>query len=252
MKVVILAGGFGSRLSEETIIKPKPMVKINKKPFLWYIMKYYSYYGQNNFIICAGYKWLFIKKYFQNKSIKIETLIFKKEKIQKYWTKEGWSVIVVNTGLNTMTGGRIKKISFLLNNDEKFLLTYGDGITNANLKKIIKFHKSHKKLATVLAVQPPARFGSLKIQNNFVKKFTEKLKGSDGWINGGFFVLSKKVIKFIKSDKTVWEKEPLKKISKLKELKAYKHSSLWMAMDTLRDKKNIETTLKKKKWHIFR
>ena len=177
MKVVILAGGFGSRLSEETSTRPKPMVKINKKPFLWYIMKYYSYFGQKNFIICGGYKWLFIKRYFQKKSARIETIIFKKKKIQKFFfKKEGWSVIVVNTGLHTMTGGRIKKISFLLDNDENFLLTYGDGITNANLKKIIKFHKSHKRLATVLAVQPPARFGSLEIQNNFVKKFSEKWK----------------------------------------------------------------------------
>jgi glucose-1-phosphate cytidylyltransferase len=252
MKVVILAGGFGSRLSEETTTTPKPMVKINRRPFLWYIMKYYSYFGQKNFIICAGYKWLFIKKYFQKKSIKVETIIFNKKKIQKYFCKEGWSVIVVNTGLNTMTGGRIKKISFLLNHDENFLLTYGDGITNANLKKIIRFHKSHKKLATVLAVQPPARFGSLEIQNNFVKKFSEKLKGSDGWINGGFFVLSKEVIKFIKGDKTVWEQEPAKKISKLKELKAYKHLGLWMSMDTLRDKKNIESAMKEKKWIMFK
>jgi glucose-1-phosphate cytidylyltransferase len=251
MKVVILAGGFGSRLSEETSIRPKPMVKINKKPFLWYIMKYYSYFGKKNFIICAGYKWLFIKRYFQNKSTKIETIIFKRQKIQKFFCKEGWSVIVINTGLHTMTGGRIKKIGFLLDNDEDFLLTYGDGITNANLKKIIKFHKSHKRLATVLAVQPPARFGSLEIENNFVKKFSEKLKGSDGWINGGFFILSRKIIRFIKGDKTVWEKEPLKKISRLKELKAYKHRDLWMAMDTLRDKRNIESTLKEKKWKMF-
>lgn len=245
MKVIILAGGLGSRLSEETTKKPKPMVKINKKPFLWYIMKYYSYYGQKDFIICAGYKWLHIKKYFKSKSIKIETVIFKKKLIKKYWTKDGWSVIVVNTGLNTMTGGRIKKLKKYLNN-ERFMLTYGDGLSNVNLSKLLKLHIASKKIATVTAVHPPARFGEIVIKSNRVAEFNEKIQSKQNWINGGFFVFEPEFLNYIKSDQTSLEAEPLTKISKEGLLGAYKHEKFWQCMDTMKDKKYLEELWKKK------
>jgi glucose-1-phosphate cytidylyltransferase len=222
MKLVIFAGGLGSRLSEETKLRPKPMVQIGNKPILWHIMKIYSFYKIKDFIICGGYKYEQILNYFK--------------KNHKNVLKEGWNVKVINTGLKTMTGGRLKKVSKLLNDKEDFCLTYGDGLCNVNISRLIKFHKKHKKMATVLAVNPPARFGSLLLKKNIVKKFEEKILISNDWINGGFFVLSKKVIKFIRGDKTVWENEPLKNIAKKKQLVAFKHRSFWSPMDTLREK----------------
>ena len=193
MKLVIFAGGLGSRLSEETRLIPKPLVKIGNKPIIWHIMKIYSHYNVKDFIVCGGYKYKQISNYFK--------------KNQKYVLKEGWKIKVINTGLRTMTGGRLKRVTNLITNEENFCLTYGDGLSNVNISKLIKYHKRHKKLATVLAVNPPARFGSLKLRKNLVKKFEEKPLISKDWINGGFFVLSKKVIKFIKNDKTIWENE---------------------------------------------
>jgi glucose-1-phosphate cytidylyltransferase len=226
MKLVIFAGGIGSRLSEETRSKPKPMVLIGGKPIIWHIMKFYSHYDVKDFIICGGYKYKNFINYFKNNNKECKNL--------------GWKINIVNTGLKTMTGGRLKRISRMLDNNQDFCLTYGDGLCNANISKLIKFHKKHKKLATVLAVTPPARFGSLLIKKNIVKKFDEKPINLNNWINGGFFVLSKKVIKFIKNDKTVWEQEPLEMIAKKKQLVAFKHKNFWGAMDTLREKYFLE------------
>jgi len=239
MKLVIFAGGLGSRLSEETRLIPKPLVVIGNKPIIWHIMKIYSHYNIKDFIICGGYKYKQISNYFK--------------KNQKYILKEGWKIKVINTGLKTMTGGRLKRVANLITNEENFCLTYGDGLSNVNISKLIKYHKRHKKLATVLAVNPPARFGSLLLRKNLVKKFYEKPIISKDWINGGFFVLSKKVIKFIKNDKTIWENEPLKTISRKKQLVAYKHKDFWSPMDTLREKIILSRMWKKNKapWKIW-
>jgi glucose-1-phosphate cytidylyltransferase len=256
MKVVILAGGYGSRLSEETTLRPKPMVKIGDKPILWHIMKYYTCYGLNDFIICGGYKVSFINDYFKKNSSKIITFNIKKKRFKKYFCKKNkWQVLVVDTGLNTMTGGRLKRVKEILDNDEdkNFCLTYGDGLSDVNLKKLINFHKKNKKKATVVAVQPPARYGSLKIKKEKVIKFSEKTQNTNSWINGGFFVLRKEVIKLIKNDLSVWERRPLEYLAKKNELIAFKHKKFWMAMDTLREKKLISKIYKKgnapwKKW----
>ena len=239
MILVIFAGGLGSRLSEETKFRPKPLVEIGSQPIIWHIMKIYSFYNIKKFIICGGYRHQQLSNYFK--------------KIKKEVAKEGWEIKVINTGLRTMTGGRLKRIGNLLSDNEDFCLTYGDGLSNVNISKLIKFHKKHKKLATVLAVTPPARFGSLVLNKNIVKKFEEKILNSNNWINGGFFVLSKKVLKFIRDDKTIWEQEPLKKIAKNKQLVAYKHKSFWSPMDTLREKIVLSKMWKKNKapWKIW-
>ena len=240
MKLVIFAGGLGSRLSEETKLKPKPLVEIGNKPIIWHIMKIYSHYKIKKFIICGGYKYKNFVSYF--KSIKKKT------------DKLGWSVIVLNTGLQTMTGGRLKRIDNFLKKNEDFCLTYGDGLSNVNIEKLIKFHRKNKKLATVLAVNPPARFGSLLIKENIVQKFDEKPIQSENWINGGFFVLNQKVMKFIKNDRTIWEREPLQNIAKKKELVAFKHKNFWAAMDTLREKNLLNDLWKRGKapWKIWK
>ena len=240
MKLVIFAGGYGSRLSEETKLRPKPLVQIGNKPIIWHIMKIYSHYGIKEFIICGGYKYQSFLKYFN--SIKNKT------------DKIGWNIKVVDTGLKTMTGGRLKRVSYLIKENEDFCLTYGDGLSNINIKKLILFHKRKKKLATVLAVNPPARFGSILIKNGTVKKFNEKPIQSESWINGGFFVLNKKVIKFIINDKTIWEREPLQNIAKKNQLIAYKHKSYWAAMDTLREKNILNNLWKSGEapWKIWK
>jgi glucose-1-phosphate cytidylyltransferase len=240
MKLVIFAGGIGSRLSEETTSKPKPMVLVGDKPIIWHIMKFYSYYNIKEFIICGGYKYNNFINYFNKTSKETKAL--------------GWKINVVNTGLKTMTGGRLKRIGYLLDDNQDFCLTYGDGLCNVNISKLIRFHKKHKKIATVLAVTPPSRFGSLLIKKNIVEKFDEKPINLNNWINGGFFVLSKKVIKFLKNDKTVWEKEPLETIAKRKQLVAFKHKDFWAAMDTLREKYFLEKLWKKKQapWKIWK
>ena len=240
MKAIILAGGYGTRLSEETDLKPKPLVKIGGKPILWHIMKIYSNYGVNEFIICCGYKGHLIREYFANYSLYQSDVTFQTEenKVQKIEKKnESWKVTLVDTGEDTMTGGRLKRVKDYVKDDEAFCLTYGDGLSNINISKLIKFHKQHGKLATLTAVRPPARFGALKLgPNNVVKDFQEKPDGDGSWINGGFFVLNPKVIDLIESDKSIWEKEPLSNLAKNNDLHAYKHDGFWQPMDTLREK----------------
>jgi glucose-1-phosphate cytidylyltransferase len=230
MKVVILAGGYGTRISEYTKIIPKPMVRLNGKPILYYIMKHYSNYGFKDFYIALGYKGKIIKDYFK-----------KNEK------ELGWNINLIDTGLNTMTGGRIKKLKKYLGNED-FMLTYGDGLSNVNLKKLLNFHKKNKKaLVTMTAVRPPARFGSIKINGNRIKMFREKSKLDEGWINGGFFVMNPKIINYINKSSTYLEKSPLEKLAEKKQLFAYKHDSFWQCMDTKRDKDNLENLFKKNK-----
>ena len=225
MKVVILAGGLGTRLSELTKTIPKPMVKINGKPIIVRIMEHYAKYGFKEFYIAAGYKKNVIKKFFKNKF-------------------HNWKINIIDTGQKTMTGGRLKRLKKYLEK-ETFMMTYGDGLSNINISKLVKFHKKNKNLVTLSAVRPPARFGAIKIKGNLVNYFKEKSKLDEGWINGGFFVMEPKFLDFIKNDKTYLEREPLEKVAKKKQLSAYKHSNFWQCMDTLRDKENIEKALKK-------
>ena len=254
MKVVILAGGLGSRISEESIIRPKPLVEIGGKPIIWHIMKLYSHYGLSDFVICCGYKGYLIKEYFTNYSLHTTDITVdvrsNQVKVHKK-TTEPWKVTLVDTGENTFTGDRLRIIKDYV--DEDFCLTYGDGLTSVDLKKTIKFHKKHKKLATVLAVKPSGRFGSMKINNNLVKSFIEKPMGDGGWINGGFFILNKKIFNYLSKKNCIWEQEPLRKISKLGQLKAYKYDGFWYAMDTLRDKIYLENLWQSKKapWKIW-
>ena len=224
MKVVILAGGLGTRLSEYTRTIPKPMVKINAKPMIVYIMEQYAKYGYKNFYIALGYKGHIIKNYFKNKY-------------------PHWKINTINTGNNTMTGGRLKRLQRYLKN-ETFMMTYGDGLSNINIKKLVNFHKKNKKMITLTAVRPPARFGALKIQNNKVKYFKEKSKLDEGWINGGFFVIEPSFFKYIKGDKTFLEREPLEKACRKKKLLAFKHRGFWQCVDTKRDKERLEEILK--------
>ncbi|MEM0134259.1 MAG: glucose-1-phosphate cytidylyltransferase [Thermoplasmatales archaeon] len=239
MKVVILAGGFGTRISEETTIKPKPMVEIGGKPILWHIMKIYSYYGFNDFVICLGYKGYVIKEYFLNyyfhqSDIEIDIGSNTNRVINS--EVEPWKVTLVETGVDTMTGGRLKRIKNLVNN-EAFFATYGDGVSDINISELLKFHNENQKLATITAVQPPGRFGALGIsEKGEVTHFLEKPLGDGSWINGGFFVLEPEVLDFIDSDKTVFEKEPLENLSKSGQLVAYRHKGFWQPMDTLREK----------------
>ncbi len=244
MKAVILAGGLGTRISEETASKPKPMIEIGGQPIISHIMQLYSDHGINDFIICGGYKVEMIMDYFLNynifhKSIQINLNNDNTSTIERH--KKNWKITIVDTGLNTMTGGRLKRIKNYLKDDESFCMTYGDGLSNINISESIKFHYNHGGLATLAAVYPPARFGSLDILKNLqVKSFKEKPKGDGSRINGGFFVLSKKVIDYIKGDSTIWEREPLEKLSSNKELYAYKHNGFWQPMDTLKDKRELE------------
>ena len=229
MKVIILAGGFGTRLSEYTKTIPKPMVSINGKPILLRIMNHFYKHGYKNFYIALGYKGEVIKNYFKKKS------------------KKNWKINLIETGKNTMTGGRLKRLSKYLN-DETFLMTYGDGLSDINISKLVKFHKKNKKMVTLTAVRPPARFGYLKLKKDSVKYFKEKSKVNEGWINGGFFVMESKFLNLIKGDKTYLEREPLEKLVKKKQLSAFKHTQFWQCMDTLRDKKNLDILLKEKKY----
>jgi glucose-1-phosphate cytidylyltransferase len=249
MKAVILAGGLGTRISEESDKKPKPMINIGGKPILWHIMKIYSSYGINDFIICCGYKGYFIKEYFANYFLHESDVTFDINNNQvTYHEKraENWKVTLIDTGLYTNTGGRLKRIRKYLGETD-FCMTYGDGVSNININELISFHKKHKKLATLTAVRPPGRFGALKIdkQNNVIK-FEEKPEGDGGYISGGFFVLSPKVIEYIDSDEIAWEREPLERLSKLKQLKSYAHDDFWQPMDTLREKNYLESLVNKK------
>lgn len=242
MKAVILAGGLGTRISEETNIRPKPMVEIGGKPILWHILKIYSHYQINEFIICCGYKGYVIKEYFANYFLHNCDVTFDMEdnsmKIHSKNT-EPWKITLVDTGENTMTGGRLKRVKEFLGNDT-FCFTYGDGVANIDIKKLIKFHFEHNTKATLTAVQPPGRFGSLEFERGRVLSFKEKPKGDGNLINGGFFVLEPSVIDLIDGDKCIWEDKPLKKLAEEKELSAFFHNNFWQPMDTLRDKNYLQ------------
>lgn len=240
MKAVILAGGFGTRLSEETSLKPKPMIEIGGKPILWHILKLYSFYGINDFLICCGYKGYLIKEYFANYFLHQSDATFaisNNSMKVNHNRAEPWTVTVVDTGENTMTGGRLKRVKDYLENDESFCFTYGDGLSDVNISELIKFHNRHGKLATLTATRPPGRYGVLKFgDNDVVSSFQEKPDGDGSWINGGFFVLSPKVIDLIKNDETSWEEQPLSNLAKNNQLYAFKHDGFWQPMDTLREK----------------
>ena len=243
MKAVILAGGLGTRISEETTLKPKPMVEIGGKPILWHIMKTYSGYGINEFIICCGYKGFVIKEYFANYFLHTSDITFdiKNNNMEVHQQfSEPWEVTLVDTGESSMTGGRLKRITDYVKDEEIFCFTYGDGLSNININELIKFHRSNGKLATMSAVKPAGRFGAIEINNNIVTKFEEKPKGDGKYINGGFFVLSPKVIDYIKDDNCTWESEPLMNLAKDRELCAYKHDEFWQPMDTVRDRNYLE------------
>ena len=244
MKAVILAGGLGTRISEETAARPKPMVEIGGKPILWHIMKIYSWHGINDFVVCCGYKGYVIKEYFANYFLHMSDVTFdiqhnRMEVHQQY--AEPWKVTLIDTGEETMTGGRLKRVRQYVENDPVFCFTYGDGVSDVNITKLIEFHLQHGKQATLTAAYPPGRFGALDIRaDNRVLSFKEKPKGDGGMINGGFFVLSPKVIDLIEGDATTWEREPLEQLAKTGEILAYQHDGFWQPMDTLRDKNHLE------------
>ena len=243
MKAVILAGGFGTRLGEETDVIPKPMIDIGGKPVLWHILKLYSKFGINDFIICCGHKAYVIKEYFANYFLHMSDVTFDmKENRMKVHSKraEPWEITLVDTGENSMTGGRIKKVSNYLKEEEVFFLTYGDGLSDVNISQTLEFHKKHGKLATLTATYLPGRFGALDIGNGVVNSFKEKPKGDGGRINAGFFVLSPKVINYIKDESTVWEEGPLNQLASEKQLMAYEHNGFFHPMDTLRDKQLLQ------------
>lgn len=242
MKAVILAGGLGTRISEETQLKPKPMIAIGGKPLLWHIMKIYSSFGVNDFVVCLGYKGYLIKEYFANYYLHMSDVTFDMSnndmEIHQN-SAEPWRVTLVDTGEKTMTGGRLKRVARYLG-DEDFCFTYGDGVANVNIGKLIAFHKKHGKLASVTAVQPPGRYGALAIEDKTVRGFLEKPQGDGGWINGGFFVLSPKVLDYIANDATSWELEPMRQLSTEGNLQAHLHKGFWQPMDTLREKNLLE------------
>ena len=240
MKAVILAGGLGTRISEETDNKPKPMIEIGGKPILWHIMKIYSSHGINDFVICCGYKGHIIKEYFKNYFIYMSDVTFsmKNDEVKIHNNNaETWNVTLVDTGEKTMTGGRIKKIYNYVKGEDAFCMTYGDGIGNINISKLISFHKKHGRKATLTATRPSGRYGALTLgKNDIVSSFKEKPENAGNWINGGFFVLNPSVIDLIEGDETIWEQEPLLKLAKDRQLMAFKHNNFWMPMDTLREK----------------
>ncbi len=255
MKAVILAGGIGSRISEETHLKPKPLIEIGGMPILWHIMKSYSSHGINDFVICLGYKGYLIKEYFSNYFLHMSdvTIDMKSNNIEIHKKNaEPWKVTLVDTGLDTMTGGRLKRVKQYLEN-EKFCFTYGDGVSNIDIKKLIAFHERKKSIATVTAVQPPGRFGTLEIENDDVLKFIEKPVGDGNWINGGFFVLEPNVFDYIEGDSTIWERAPLEELSRQRLLSVYKHKGFWQSVDTLRDKNYLEKLWASEKadWKIW-
>jgi glucose-1-phosphate cytidylyltransferase len=242
MKAVILAGGLGTRISEETAVKPKPMIEIGGKPILWHLMKVYAAHGVNEFIICCGYKGYVIKEYFANYFLHMTDVTFdmagNSMKVHRQ-KAEPWKVTLVDTGDTTQTGGRLKRVSEYLGNED-FCMTYGDGVGDIDIKATIEFHKTHGLLATMTATQPPGRFGALGLEGNSVRSFLEKPEGDGGWINGGFFVLSPKVLDLIDNDETIWERKPLEELARSNQLQAYLHRGFWQPMDTLRDKNHLE------------
>ena len=243
MKAVILAGGLGTRISEETHLKPKPMIEIGGHPILWHIMKSYAAHGVNEFVICCGYKGYLIKEYFANYFLHMSDVTFDMEnnsmQVHEHHA-EPWKVTLVDTGEDTMTGGRLKRVTPYIKDEEAFCFTYGDGVSDVNISEQLKFHRAHGKLATVTAVLPPGRYGALDIHGTEVKGFVEKPRGEGGWINGGFFVLSPKVLELISNDSTSWELEPLSQLAKTQQLQAFEHTGFWQPMDTLREKNLLE------------
>ena len=256
MKVVILAGGLGSRISEETATRPKPMVEIGGRPLLWHIMKIYSAYGVNDFIVCLGYKGYLIKEYFANYFLHMSDVTFDMaaNRVDVHQAKaEPWRVTLVDTGENTMTGGRLKRVRDYIGKDD-FCFTYGDGVADVDVEALLEFHKGHGKLATLTAAQPPGRFGALRLDGTAVSGFQEKPQGDGGWINGGFFVLSPKVIDYIKDDASVWEHGPMERLAREGDLRAYLHRGFWQPMDTLRDKIQLEALWESGKapWKVWK
>jgi glucose-1-phosphate cytidylyltransferase len=245
MKAILLAGGLGTRLAEETSVRPKPMVEIGGRPILWHIMKIYSHFGVNDFVVCLGYKGYMIKEYFANYSLHMSdvTVDMRSGQIQVHRnTAEDWRVSLVDTGDDTMTGGRLKRAMAYLGDDEEFCLTYGDGVGDVDIGKSIEFHRAHGRRATVTAVRPSGRFGQLALENDHrVTAFMEKPKDEGGWINGGFFVLSRDVGDYIAGDSTIWEREPLEQLAREGELQAFQHHGFWRPMDTLSDRQQLES-----------
>lgn len=241
MKVVLLAGGLGTRISEESALRPKPMIEIGGRPLLWHIMKIYLAHGLRDFVICCGYKGYVIKEYFANYSLHMSdvTIDMESNSIEVHQKKaEPWRVTLVDTGEATQTGGRLKRISDYIDGD--FCMTYGDGVGSINISELVAFHRQHGKLATMTATQPPGRFGALQLDDHAVTSFLEKPTGDGGWINGGFFVLSPKTLDLIEGDETIWERKPLETLARTRQLLAYFHGGFWQPMDTLRDKNHLE------------
>lgn len=243
MKAVILAGGLGTRISEETHLKPKPMIEIGGRPILWHLMKLYSAYGVDEFIICCGYKGYVIKEYFANYFLHMSDVTFdmrenRMEVHQRY--ADPWRVTLVDTGENTLTGGRLKRVADYVRDEESFCFTYGDGLSNIDIAALLRFHQAHGKKATVTAVQPPGRYGALQLEGHQVSGFSEKPRGDGGLINGGFFVLSPRVLDYIAGDETPWESVPLERLAEDGELMAFEHRGFWQPMDTLREKNLLE------------
>jgi glucose-1-phosphate cytidylyltransferase len=243
MKAVILAGGLGTRLSEETSVRPKPMVEIGGKPILWHIMKMYSHYGVNDFVICCGYKGYVIKEYFANYFLHMSDVTFdmRNNRMEVHQKRaEPWNVTLVDTGDESMTGGRLLRVAEYVRNEEAFCLTYGDGVSSVNIGAAIDFHRTHGKAATLTATYPPGRFGALDIQGHQIRQFMEKPRGDGSMINGGFFVLSPRVLDYLENDATIWEQQPLQRLATDGELMAFEHEGFWQPMDTLRDKTFLE------------
>ena len=255
MKAVILAGGYGTRISEETVARPKPMVEIGGKPILWHIMKIYSAAGINDFVICLGYKAYIIKEYFANYFLHMSDVTFdlssNRTKVLQN-SAEPWRVTLVDTGEDTMTGGRLKRVRPHIGNED-FCFTYGDGVADIDMRKLVDFHHAHGRLATVTGVRPPGRFGAIKFEGDDVVSFDEKPRGDGGWINGGFFVLSPKVLDYIADDTTIWEREPMEALSRERNLRVHRHEGFWFAMDTLRDRNYLENlwSLNRAPWKVW-
>ena len=257
MKVVLLAGGLGTRISEESHTKPKPMIDIGGKPILWHIMKTYSHYGFNDFVVCLGYKAYVVKEYFANYFLHESDVTFdfrdNNRMVTHAHTAEPWQVTLIDTGLNTMTGGRIKRIQEYIGN-EPFMLTYGDGVSNIDISALVKYHRSHGKMATVTSTQPQGRFGAITMDaDNCVSGFMEKPQGDGNWINAGFFVLQPEVFDYIDGDATIFERQPLESLAHSGQLMSFKHKGFWMPMDTLRDKIELDTLWEKKQapWKVW-
>jgi glucose-1-phosphate cytidylyltransferase len=256
MKAVILAGGFGTRISEESHLKPKPMIDIGAKPILWHIMKIYSAHGIEDFVICLGYKGYVIKEYFANYFLHMSDVTFDMvtNKMQVHQRGvEPWKVTLVDTGENTMTGGRLKRVAQYVAGEDTFCMTYGDGVADVDISALIAFHKKQGRLATVTAVQPPGRFGALNLEEQRITSFQEKPHGDGGWISGGFFVLSPKVMDYIEGDGTVWERDPIQRLARENQMSAFLHRGFWQPMDTLRDKLQLEElwTRGKAPWKVW-